>query len=158
MIPLLKKKAEAEKKKASKGDTLQKLATDAGLPDWKALALFNWGTVEPAEVNRALFETVGWEKAEADPGATVLVPHPDADRELLIPKPWAKQEAFEIDKVHTFRKKPQPDPPVAIRIDSMSKWFIPGQESCDASYSLEGEDKNAKKVQMEVYGSNYCTL
>ena len=61
MIPLLKKRAEAEKKKAAKGVTLQKRATDAGLPDWKALALFNWGTVEPAEETRALFETIGWE-------------------------------------------------------------------------------------------------
>lgn len=158
-IPLFAKRDGATRKKAVAGDTLNKLATDAGLPDWKSLAMFNWGTVEPAEVNRALFETIGWDKANADdPGATVLKPHVDADRELLIPQAWAPQTGFALDAVHTIKLKPTVAPPVAISIDTLSRWFIPKVESCDLSYSTEGAAANAAVVQFEVYGSNYCSL
>jgi hypothetical protein len=45
---------------------------------------------------------------------------------------------------------------VAISVDKLDKWFIPKQEKCDIKYSLEGLKECADKVQLDVFGSNYC--
>jgi hypothetical protein len=156
MNPILVKNEDATKAKVTSGKTLNDLAKEKDLPDWKAIALYNWGTDVPVEVNRLLFEYIGWEKADDDPGKTVLKPHANADREILLPTRWKEASTLVVDKTHTIKVKKQPEPPVAVTIDSLSRWFIPGKEKCSLTYSLEGLKKNAEKVQMEVYGSNYC--
>ncbi|HYP07406.1 MAG TPA: hypothetical protein VER03_14330 [Bryobacteraceae bacterium] len=157
MHPVLVKNEDATKTKVASGKTLNDLAKEKGLPDWNAIALYNWGTDNPVEVNRLLFEFIGWEKSDADPGKTVLKPHANADREILLPTRWKKDASLDLDKTHTIKVKKQPDPPVAVTIDTLSRWFIPGKEDCALNYSLEGLKKNAEKVQLDVYGSNYCT-
>jgi hypothetical protein len=157
MVSVVAKSEGAKKTKVAADKTLSALAKENGLADWQTITLFNWGTVEPAEVNRLLFEYIGWEKADADPGKTVLKPHANADREILLPAPWKPDGALALDKLHTITIRKQLDPPVAVGIDALSRWFIPGKESCDLTYSLEGLAKNAQKVQLEVYGSNYCS-
>jgi len=153
---------EHAKKTIPSGKTLNDLAKEYDLPDWQEIALCNWGTAEPAEVRRLLFEYIGWEQPGADPGRIVLKPHNNANREILLPKCWEKEEkkrdkSLGLDKTHTIKVRVAPAPPVAISINTLSRWFIPGLESCDLTYSLEGLAKNAVKVDLEVYGSNYCT-
>lgn len=46
----------------------------------------------------------------------------------------------------------------AIRITRLSRWFVPGHESCDLGYKLEGRKYAADKVELEVHASNYCEL
>ena len=150
------KAASAEKYKAKENDTLQSVAAKyAHIKDWKVLALFNFGTDVPREVNRALVETMGCSKIDAaDPGKTVLKPHPDLTAEILIPKPW-KKDGLALNKQHKIKLKPL-RPATAVSIKILDKWFIPGAENCDIKYELEGAKDCADKVAVEVYGSNYC--
>jgi len=138
------------------GDTLAKIAQANGIANWRVLALYNWGTVEPREVNRALFECVGWAAAVEDhPGNTILKPHADAKKKIRVPKVW-KSADLAVDAVHTIQVKPHPKPPTAIRIRQLDRWFIPETESCDFAYALEGLKECADKVDFEVWASNYA--
>ncbi|KPJ52079.1 MAG: hypothetical protein AMS16_06900, partial [Planctomycetes bacterium DG_58] len=146
-----------EKYKVKEDDTLDSIveAKCQDYGDWKALARFNIGTEELREVNRWLDETVGIKTInEQKPNKTVLKPAEGMPAEILIPKVWT-QEGFEVFKTHeiTFEKV---KPPAAISIDKLDKWFIPKEEECDITYTLEGLKGCADKVHLEVYGSNYC--
>jgi len=123
--------------------------------DWKALARFNIGTDEPGEVNRWLDETVGIKTInEREPNKTVLKPAQGLPAEILIPQAWT-QEGFEVYKTHEITLE-KVKPPAAIGIDKLDKWFIPKEEECDITYTLEGLKECADKVHLEIYGSNYC--
>jgi hypothetical protein len=138
-------------------DTLEKIADTAKLGDWRILARYNWGTAEKEEVNRALFEYVGWNDKHNDPEKTALVPHPDARKKIKVPKLW-EGGSRAVDKMHVVTLRPEPKPPVAIRIDKLDKWFIPKREKCHLKYTVQGLKQHAGKLGMEVYGSNYCEL
>ena len=92
----------AIKHKAAKGDTLADLATrfrgKDDVPedlDWKEIAIYNWATVEPAAVTRALCERIGCSDPEAvrlaaSPDSLVLDPTfgPSTAELIYIPKLW----------------------------------------------------------------------
>jgi hypothetical protein len=146
-----------EKYKVKENETLDSIveAKCKEFGDWKALARFNIGTDNPKEVNRWLDETVGIKTInEREPNKTVLKPAQGLPAEILIPKAWT-QEGFEVFKTHEITLE-KVKPPVAISVDKLDKWFIPKQEKCDIKYSLEGLKECADKVQLDVFGSNYC--
>lgn len=144
---------------AQKGDTLKTIAaaqTD-GLT-WQEVALFNWGTNIPLEVNRAIIETLGCGSLQADAGDSVIDPArgPDgAAVALFIPELWQGDLAVNQNHVVKARKlKPAP----AITITKLDKWFIPKAENCDVAYQLQGLKERAKQVSVAVYGSGYCEI
>ncbi len=125
---------------------------------WQDLALFNWGTDKPTEVNRALVEIIGCSEIDsADPSKSKLDPAfgPEGgEKKIYIPELW-KSEGLDVEKEHTIKvKKLAPAP--AISITKLDKWFIPEIEKCEIKYALEGLKARADKVELEVYGSNYC--
>ncbi|MBZ5624567.1 MAG: hypothetical protein LAQ69_38580 [Acidobacteriia bacterium] len=148
----------------NKGDSLESIAASnkecqADKITWQELALFNWGTIEPREVNRALVEILGCPLGGVDwsnPQKTTLDPAfapTSGDKTLLIPKLW-KKDGLALEKTHTIkvrRRKPMP----AVRITKLSQWFVPEKETCDISYSLEGIPERADKVGWEVLADNY---
>jgi flagellar hook assembly protein FlgD len=153
-------------------DTLESIAQKAkekhgdAVSDWKLLARYNWGTDKPREVVRALAETVGvklvadmklddWDTKLGDPEKIKLAPDADLAPKLKLPKPF-KKDALALNKTHTLKLKPASTPANAVSIPALDKWFIPKEEACEIKYRLEGEQKYADKVQLDVYGSKYC--
>ena len=151
----------ARKYRVSDGDTLASVAAKHGLT-WEDLALFNWATARPDEINRALVEVVGCQKRSSD-GKSFVFSSSDATRgtgELLIPELF-KQAGLATGQTHTITvDRPRPMP--AVSISALDQWFIPGPaeadgECCKISYSLEGIKERADKVSLEVHASNYCS-
>ena len=151
------KRENTTKHPVKKGDTLDKIAQKfSDVASWKELALYNWGTDFPREVNRALIETVGCSKIRwSNPGRTVLNPDPTTPAEILVPKLW-KKGSYAQKQQHVIRVKPLPLPAPAIKITKLDKWFIPGTENCTVGYVVEGIKERASKVDLEVHASNYC--
>ena len=120
------------------------------------VTLFNWGTKEPKEVLRALIELVGCnEVIEAQPAKSKLnVARGPGGGKIFLPKVWKKSE-LAYEKVHKLVVKKQL-PATAISITSLDKWFLPGDETCDIGYALEGLHDRALKVDATVYASNYA--
>lgn len=155
-------KAPEQGTKVKKGDTLAKLAADAGPDiDWKMIARLNWGTDRPAEVVQAIIETIGLElkdlltKALCDkPEDMPFSPHKDVKAELRIPEVY-KTEELDSEKTHTIKVKTLKPAP-AVGVVSLDKWFIPEVEECEVKYELFGVKDVADKVRMDVFGSNYC--
>ncbi len=157
-----KKQKDAPKYKVKDGDTLESVASAAGVTV-SQLTLYNWGTAKTAEVNRALFEIVG---ARKKPDGSTYYQFSGKDKdatrgttgELLKPVAWTKQ-GLGLDRQHAIsvhRQKPMP----AVAIEKLDKWFVPGAatdggEVCEIKYSLEGIEERADKVGMEVHASNY---
>ena len=120
--------------------------------------LYNWGTTDKKEVNRALFELIGCQEEKEDPLQSVLDSALGTTKIVYIPEPW-KKTGFELEKTHVIKVKKRLPPP-AVSITELTKWFIPGEtadggETCDIKYYLEGVKERADKVQFEVWGSNY---
>ena len=141
------------------GETLRKIvaqkcevADPPITPD--EVALFNWGTKEPLEVQRALMELVGCRKLDADPYGCELDPARGTKGKLFLPKVW-KKKGLAYEKQHKLVVK-QHQPATAIRITNLSPWFLPQHENCDLDYGLEGRKEAANKVAMEIWASNYC--
>lgn len=155
-------KAPEQGTKVNKGDTLAKLAADAGPDvDWKMIARLNWGTDRPIEVVYAILETIGLELKDLlnkdlreKPQDMPFAPHKDVKAELRIPEVW-KSEELDPEKTHTVKVKTL-KPAVAVGVISLDKWFIPEIEECEVRYELMGLKDNADKVRMDVFGSNYC--
>ncbi|MGC8792281.1 MAG: LysM peptidoglycan-binding domain-containing protein [Bryobacteraceae bacterium] len=138
------------------GDTLEKIARHRCPPglSWQDLARFNWGTDNPAEVNRALIEIVGCKRLDPDPSQTVLDPARGVKAQILIPRIF-RREGLPTDQSHTIIVRKLLPPP-AVSITKLDKWFIPGQEICDIHYYVEGPRERADKVDVEVYASHYA--
>ena len=153
-------------------DTLASIAQNAkakhgdDVGDWKLIARYNWGTDNPRDVVRALAETIGvklaadsrledWDTKLGDPEKIKLAPDADLTPKLKIPKPF-KKEGLALDKTHTLKLKPAPTPANAVSILTLDKWFIPKEEECEIKLRLGGEQKYADRLQLDVYGSNYC--
>ena len=109
------------------------------------VTLFNWGTKEPKEVLRALIELVGCNEVnEAQPAKSKLnVARGSGGGKILLPKVW-KKSGLAYEKVHKLVVKKQL-PATAISITSLDKWFLPGDETCDIGYTLEGLHDRALK-------------
>jgi len=151
--------AEAAKAKYTvvKDDTLASIAAAKCKPPvtWKEIALYNFGTAEPDEVRRALVELLGCTDPKPAPDACKLDPALATSPDLLLPVAW-KGEGLATEKTHTIQvKRLKPAP--AIRIAKLDKWFLPGRETCDLDYALEGPAARADKVDLAIYASGYCT-
>lgn len=147
---------QAAKYTVAKGDTLARIVAGKCEPgvSWQELARYNWATEVPEEVNRALIEIVGCSRVDPDPSKSLLDPALGTNPQILIPKIF-KQSGLATDQTHTITvRKRLPAP--AIRITRLDKWFIPGAETCDIDYALEGVKQRADKVDFEVYASHYC--
>jgi hypothetical protein len=141
-----------------KGKKLSALLPDAEAPSltWEELALYNWGTKEPAEVNRLLSEIVGVKTVHAtDPSQTEL----DTDRgpggapKVLLPKLWAGANDLAAGKTHTIALKKRLPPP-AVEILKCPRWSPPGK-AFDLEYRLDGLVARASKVDFEVHVARY---
>ncbi|MGH9903913.1 MAG: hypothetical protein ACRD68_19050, partial [Pyrinomonadaceae bacterium] len=113
------------------------------------------------EVARALAETVGVKVADfsnaallATPEKMKLAPDSDLSPKLKVPKTW-KRDGLPLEKTHVLKVR-RARPANALSILELDKWFIPGEEKCQIKYGLEGDGKCADKVQLDVFGSNYC--
>jgi len=119
------------------------------------VALFNWGTKEPKEIARALVELLGVRKwDDPDPNKWELDPARGAGKKLLLPK-VLKKEGLAYNKVHKLKVKQQL-PATAVVISKLDKWFLPADQTCDISWEVEGVKPRAKKLDFDVYASNYC--
>jgi flagellar hook assembly protein FlgD len=152
----------AEDYSVKDGDTLLKIA-EAKCKElgWKVLAQFNWGTTLPREVRRALRETVGVKTSDlgkiglaGSPENLELKPDADLAPKIRIPKAW-KKDSLTLEKTTVVDVK-RTRPANAVAIIELDKWFIPEKEKCAFEYGLEGEGDRADKVQLDVFGSNYC--
>lgn len=123
---------------------------------WQELALFNWATIDPLEVNRAIIEQLGCLEAEIDwvnPQNTIIrptVPNPV----IRLPKLY-EQIMLSLNHTYTVKVKDALPAP-AIRIESLDKWFRPGTENCDIRFSVEGVTARARLVDLDIHASNYC--
>ena len=118
------------------------------------VALFNWGTGETPEVLRALVELVGCRKIDPDPYQCELDPAKGLKGKLYLPKVWKKKD-LAYEKLHKVVVKQQL-PATAVSIASLDPWFLPGEQACSISYTLEGIKDRAKLLDFDVYASNYC--
>jgi hypothetical protein len=163
MAVMLEKREGAAEHTVLGDDTLEAIGASkcAALGGWKALARYNWGTEEPAEILRALAETVGISTVDyarpeslANPEKIKLAPDPRLDKKLKIPKAWAK-DALAPLKTHTIKVRPLL-PATAVDIAKLDPWFVPKEEACVLEYKLEGAKAAADALTVDVFGSNYC--
>lgn len=152
------KRDDAKQVTPTKDQTLAAIVAAEATSDpeltWQEVALYNWATTEPAEVNRALVEIVGVSKIESDPTRSVLDPDLGTTKIIYIPKPFEAKN-LDLEKKHVVKVK-QRRPAPAVGLTELDKWFIPESETCNIKYRLDGSSKLADKVDFEVYAANYC--
>jgi hypothetical protein len=140
------------------GQTLKQVAETVCNPPitWEELALFNWGTKEPDEVNREIVEVIGCDAGdEANPETVALKPSRGTNDRILLPKILTRAR-LDVRKTHTITaKRLLPSP--AIEILALDKWFIPNHETCDIRYKIEGVKDRADKIDLAIYASKYCS-
>lgn len=155
-------KAPAEGQKVTAGKTLADVAAEAGPGiDWKMVAVLNWGTARPADVVRAIAETIGvnlkdlLDKTKCDAPETLpFAPHKNVEAKLRIPQVY-KAEGLALKKTHTV-KVTRTKAASAVAIEKLDKWFIPQAEECQMEYALTGDAATADKLRIDVFASNYC--
>ncbi len=94
--------AEIEEHKVRTGETLESLARQAGL-SWQELAMFNWGTCIPKEVNKYLREVVGCTQRTRD-GSNYIFSTGDDPGIVYIPRQW-RQSGLHTDQEYTLRTR-----------------------------------------------------
>jgi len=150
-----KPRKDATKLTVEKGKTLAEVLAAGGLTGQLDLvAQYNWGTKEPAEINRALIELVGCEKFDADPLKTVLDPTRGTGGVICKPEPWTQGE-FAYGKTHTVKVKKRL-PATGAAIDKLPYFFNPEKgEKCPFEYLLEGDPERVKTADLEVHVASY---
>lgn len=158
MPPVLDSRQAATPYRVSAGDTLASIVERhrSREPEltWQLLAVLNWGTDDPIEVNRALIEIVGCAELREDPSQTVLDPARGTNPQILIPR-ILRRDGLATEQTHTIALRSL-KPATAIGITRLDRWFIPGDETCDIHYYVEGLRERADKVDFEVYASHYA--
>ncbi|TWT42097.1 hypothetical protein RAS1_32250 [Phycisphaerae bacterium RAS1] len=94
--------ADVEQHKVKSGESIDSLAQAAGLT-WQQLAIFNFGTADPVQINRFLAEKVGCSKKTAD-GANYMFDDKDDPGIIFIPKPW-RFDGLAAEERHVIRVK-----------------------------------------------------
>ena len=91
--------AEITEHKVKTGESIKSLAT-ANVMTWQELAIFNWGTSDPDEINKHLREDVGCTKMIDRHNYRL----DDSDNPgiMYIPRKWS-QSGLATDQVHTIR-------------------------------------------------------
>ncbi len=130
------------------------------VPDmgWQELALYNWGTKEPREVNRALIELIGCGAVDdTNPTATTFLPAagPGGGPKILLPKLWQPTD-LAVEKTHTVTVKRRTPAP-AVAITSLARWFVPGTP-CQLEYRLEGPSARAHRADIEIHAHGYVEI
>lgn len=94
--------AHVEEHKVRTGETLASIAASAGM-SWQDLALFNWGTALPDEINRHLADDVGCTRKTPD-GFNYVFTSEDEPGIVSIPRPWAAT-GLATEQTHVIRVK-----------------------------------------------------
>lgn len=107
---------EMEEYKVKTGDTIDSIARKARL-SWQRLALFNWGTCEPSEINRYLFAEVGCRKRTRQ--GNYVFDDADDPGVLQIPRPWRRYSlATAARHVFAINRAPLPVRALFVRIQT----------------------------------------
>lgn len=158
MPPVLDSRQAATAYRVSAGDSLAAIVGrhQSREPEltWQLIAVLNWGTDDPVEVNRALVEIVGCAELHEDPSQTVLDPARGTNPQILVPRIF-RRDGLASEQTHTITLR-KPKPATAIGITRLDRWFVPGDETCDIHYYVEGLRERADKVDFEVYASHYA--
>jgi hypothetical protein len=153
MSTAYKPRSESNKLVLTKGQTLGELLTANGLAgQLDKVGLFNWGTKDPAEINRALVELVGCSEVKDDPLQSVIDPALGTTKAIHKPEPWQPELAFE--KVYTVKVKKRL-PATAVAITELTPFFDPESESCTLKVRYEGVAARADKRTWEVHATGY---
>lgn len=159
MYKLAAARSDANKITPVKGDTLASIAASGKCDpntSWQHLALYNWGTTDAFEVNRALIELVGCSKVdEVNPENSLIYPDLGTTKVLHAPKAWPMPAPLPVEKTHTITVRRRRPPPAAV-LTKVDPWFIPEDESCDIGWRIEGVRLRADKLDFDVFASNYC--
>ncbi len=143
--------AEIEAHRVQTGETLESLARAAGLT-WQELALFNWSTSNPDEINRHLRADVGCTQTTRD-GRNYIFDSNDEPGIVYVPRPWM-QSGLATDRVHTLRVQTLAYGPHVRRLrlfDAEGK-AIPG-----ALYAVEVNDREVSRGQADENGDIMLT-
>lgn len=92
--------AQIDEHKVRGGESIKSLAEQNGLT-WQQLAIFNWETDVPDEINVKLADQVGCTQKAPD-GVNYRFDDSDEPGLVLIPKPWSVQ-GLATDQTHTIR-------------------------------------------------------
>lgn len=128
----VKRIAEVEAYKVRTGDSILKLAQDAGMR-WQDLAKFNWGTDNPDEVHVCLRDIVGCTKRSAD-GYNYRFDDSDDPGIVLIPRAW-EQTGLMTERTHVFRVQS-----IAIQRVRILQYEDTGYILPNADYTIVDED------------------
>jgi hypothetical protein len=137
--------AKVEKHKVKSGESLASLAKGAGI-SWKDLALFNWGTDVPTEINLRLRDYVGCTKKTKD-GHNYIFSDSDHPGILLIPSQWSLR-GLAANKTHTIRVLLM-RPCILLLLDNAQGLRIP-----EAEYEIEFSDKSKQKGRLGGQGTD----
>ncbi|TWT43971.1 hypothetical protein RAS1_03750 [Phycisphaerae bacterium RAS1] len=147
--------AAIEAHKVASGETLASLAQGAGMT-WQQLALFNFGTQIPHEINEYLRDQVGCTKMTAD-GANYRFDDSDDPGIIFIPTVW-QETGLATEQEHVVRVKAFGGLQLCVRLacdpaaaESMDDKFV--LASADGSYR---EEKTVKDDQRP--GDHYVDL
>lgn len=145
------------------GQTLGALLTANQLADkLDIVALYNWGTKIPAEINRALVELVGCSRIDVDPLKSKLDPRLGGG-EIYKPVPWTPKLAVEKTYLVKLKKRL---PVTAVAITELTLFFDPSPvggaaalpDKCTARCRFEGVLSRANRRDFEVHASAYYEL
>ncbi|QDE71106.1 hypothetical protein BHS09_31310 [Myxococcus xanthus] len=158
MPPVFALRSDSNKIDVTHPQTLGELLDTNGLSGrLNDVALYNWGTLVPVEINRALVELVGCARPETDPLASLLDPALGPKPFIHKPEPWKPAAPLALDTEHTVQVRRRfPAPAVSIR--KLTRWFLPSSGTCEAEYVLEGVASSADKVDFEVHAHGYHSL
>lgn len=133
--------AEIEEHRVATGETLESIASQAGMNSHQ-LAMFNWGTSEPTQVNRRLRDEVGCRKTGPD-GRKYILDNEDDPGILFVPRQW-QESGLATDQEHIIRvrKLAYGESPRRVRLFD---WY--GQAIAGARYAVEvGESEVARGI------------
>jgi len=119
-------------------------------------ALYNFGTEEPREINRALVELLGCAEVKDNPLQSMLDPNLGVIEFIHKPEPWVPEAPLALEQVHEVKVK-QRLPVPAVSISKLDRWFIP-KNTCTVEYVLEGVSDRASKVDFEVHATGYYEI
>src|SRR5690242_11664683 len=104
MSKVFLKRSEDNKCSVAKDRTLRRLLEVDKL-ELDEVALFNWGTKDPKEINRALVELVGCNTVNDDPLDSVLDPALGTTKIIYKPIVWKPDKEFLVEKTHAIKVK-----------------------------------------------------
>jgi hypothetical protein len=130
--------AQVEEHKVRTGESIKSLAEANGLT-WQALALFNWETAVPDEINVKLADEVGCTKKAPD-GVNYRFDDGDEPGLMLIPKPWSVR-GLATERTHTIRVRTEAR--FYLILENQDKLRIP-----EAEYEVTLSDGSARKGRL----------